>query len=1627
MRTLSKLLMVLILLAIPAVNAWATVLTIPLVDNHDDSEERYYDRQIDYLTSPDLDLGEKLVGVRFRYVQIPVGAIINSAYIEFVADDPLTQTSATPLTIRGENEDWSQVFTSERRDISGRHTTAAAVDWRIVSNWANGDVVQTPDVSAVVQEIIDREGWSMGNALTFIINGSGHRIVESHDGNSANAARLVVDFTPQPCRVDVRVNQSSDDVEDGDEARLYDSNLRLCDRWVGLRFQNLQIPAGATITKAYLDLATGNGDNEKSEAKVRIYGHDIDNSPTFTNNERFRNRHRTGSNVRWRDISRWRNYGEKHRSPDLREVIQEIVGRGGWNPGQALTLLLREDKGQRPLLSYDGDAAAAPLLHVEWDCGVIISPTQPTITLDVASSTDVYLGAFAYQGFDADSDVLTVSNTGSATLNFTVSGMTTWVNLSLPAGTTLTPTTVVSLAPGAPIDLTVTYTNASEPLGVYETTLTVSDANATNNPQEIPVSLTVAEAPMTNRSCNNVPLYVENRPSPAVLIELDLSGSMGTSMTVAPPGVPPRTPDLTSIVQEIVNYSGWQSDNAMAFFLTGSGSRRAYSYDGQSSDAPLLVVDYTYIDPNDGVTVLPGTVNSRVRNSRDDAEQRVSGGSFSTSSNELNLGYDRSNANAVGLRFQNVTIPQGATIRRAYIEFATSAADSSNSDLLVKGEATNNAREFRDRGGERVVDRSYTTASVAWNNLPNWAAPTKKSRIEIGQQVISDIVKNRNIAWGFGSWTSDFPSNIDYTKVNVGSRINDDTQQADLQTAIEAVREGGRTPFVPSMNAALKYFNGTKADETGDSFSDLSCQDKFLIEVTDGLGNVNSDVASATTAVNDLADSGISTVAVGFGIDNASQIQAVAQEANTRGDASTTDNLYALHEVDASGAGVPFLANNQQELLDALMSVSRKIENRFTGAAPAPTTSADDTDLLMVLIAEFGSASWTGDLRAITYDPTTRAWGSQVWLASEQIPASRNAWTIDTDSTSATFGQMVPYTDATLPNDNFLCKPIGDIIDSAPVIVKAPNYFYSFDNYLDYYVARKNRNRMVYIGANDGQLHAFMLTDKTDASGTVLVPGGTEMWSFVPPSMQAKLNLAGTDPTLDMCSPDYCHQYFVDGSPQAGDIYTGSAWKTIVVTGMREGGDSYFALDVTDGEPMQAGSNGAKFLWEFTDSELGQTWGDATIERAGDFSSGAVTPAENQPKTWAVYFGSGYDDNPINQATSKEAYVYGIDAWNKSSLWVDASNNPINRIKLSSSTLVDDATSGVLVMDKDRTINYAVDHLYVGNLYGDLYRVTDIGKSQTPSVSLLYESNNTNHAQPIRAKPEFAYAKEYDSFWVYFGTGRYELQIDKVSTDKQYFFGLKETPDADGNYTTTYTKPAGLGSAVIDPAATNRLPASGTPQLVVLDAKTQTASYTDPATGTTTTRTFKTVEGLNETNEPWVMRLDYPRTGNGLAASERSLNQPLVVGGVVFFTTFIPSNDPCSGSGHSYLYALDYKTGLPPKSPVFDLNGDGAFNEEDNLYVDESGNTAIGTGGDATGKIKVPIGGIDLGPGQASRPVMEQDVLFVSTTEPRTPTDDGSGTTGSTAGEDAGGIAEKANLPLLKVNIESWRDNKFQP
>ena len=169
----------------------------------------------------------------------------------------------------------------------------------------------------------------------------------------------------------------------------------------------------------------------------------------------------------------------------------------------------------------------------------------------------------------------------------------------------------------------------------------------------------------------------------------------------------------------------------------------------------------------------------------------------------------------------------------------------------------------------------------------------------------------------------------------------------------------------------------------------------------------------------------------------------------------------------------------------------------------------------------------------------------------------------------ATLPIDVPDDDATLPTDNWLCKDIGDIVNSTPMVVGSPPFYYPFDGYYGFIRERAfetatKRDSTIYIGANDGMLHAFDLLT------------GAEKWAFAPKSMHKKLNLAGVDSLWDMCDLGYCHQYFVDGSPQAGDVYadfgSGDEWRTILVTGLREGGESYFALDVTTGKGFDEAS-----------------------------------------------------------------------------------------------------------------------------------------------------------------------------------------------------------------------------------------------------------------------------------------------------------------------------------------------------------------------------------------------------------------------------------------------------------------------
>jgi hypothetical protein len=157
-----------------------------------------------YLNSSDLELvfdrgGNQTVGMRFMGVAIPQGASISDAFVQFQVDG--ASSEATSLTIEGQATDDAVTFGSVTGDVSSRPRTSAAVAWAPVP-WPTRDVAgpdqRTPNLAAVIQEIVNRGGWASGNSLVLIITGTGERLAESYDGVPTAAPLLHVEFLNGP-------------------------------------------------------------------------------------------------------------------------------------------------------------------------------------------------------------------------------------------------------------------------------------------------------------------------------------------------------------------------------------------------------------------------------------------------------------------------------------------------------------------------------------------------------------------------------------------------------------------------------------------------------------------------------------------------------------------------------------------------------------------------------------------------------------------------------------------------------------------------------------------------------------------------------------------------------------------------------------------------------------------------------------------------------------------------------------------------------------------------------------------------------------------------------------------------------------------------------------------------------------------------------------------------------------------------------------------------------------------------------------------------------------------------------------------------------------------------------------
>ena len=176
------------------------------------------------------------------------------------------------------------------------------------------------------------------------------------------------------------------------------------------------------------------------------------------------------------------------------------------------------------------------------------------------------------------------------------------------------------------------------------------------------------------------------------------------------------------------------------------------------------------------------------------------------------------------------------------------------------------------------------------------------------------------------------------------------------------------------------------------------------------------------------------------------------------------------------------------------------------------------------------------------------------------------------------------------------------------------------------------------------------------------------------------------------------------------------------------------------------------------------------------------------------------------------------------------------------------------------------------------------------------------------------------NLWVFAGTGRYYTQLsgsgDKSDNSTQYLVGVKDPvlQGSGGCNETTIT------DCRINESLNNELIDMSTATICLLGSGTCDGTTTKQVTelpAMATGGTYASLISLVQSKKGWITKLTVPATG----PSERSVANPVVLGGIVFFPTFLPSSDVCVAAGSSSLYALYYVTGGAYSSPIVGMTG----------------------------------------------------------------------------------------------------------
>jgi type IV pilus assembly protein PilY1 len=536
---------------------------------------------------------------------------------------------------------------------------------------------------------------------------------------------------------------------------------------------------------------------------------------------------------------------------------------------------------------------------------------------------------------------------------------------------------------------------------------------------------------------------------------------------------------------------------------------------------------------------------------------------------------------------------------------------------------------------------------------------------------------------------------------------------------------------------------------------------------------------------------------------------------------------------------------------------------------------------------------------------------------------------------------------------------LGDIINSTPSVVSsepvnAYHLRYNDATYLQYIRtdAYKNRTSFLFVGANDGMLHAFrigrtvqtgdqnrptMLVNAYNTTANDLV--GREEWAFIPRNALPYLVWYG--------NPSYCRVPTVDYKTAVFDVSIGgpatadktvSSWRTILIGTMGFGGksitagklgassgtetysSSVFALDLTDW--LNGTSAQPTLLWEKELPDGTLTTAYPAVVRLGD---------PNKNGEWYVVIGSG-PLNPEGTNFTSQSKLYFIDL---------RTGQKVKEINIPATGGVNFAVGDIAVVDVDS--DYRDDVIYfgvygrtnAGRVWGNFYRLSLRSGSGYKSVSTLTSSDictaidlgtfaTADNTPPVFGAPNFT-KDEFGRLWVFFGTGRYIMDSsDKAISYDNYLIGFKDENWNSGTCPSPYTKaqltditeqPLTITITETKPMCTCDASGCGMKEVVYDAYSADRSAFTEPPRG-------------------WYYRL----TGEAI------YSQVLVIGGIVDALTYVPPQDICQMEGSSNLISVYYKTGRPyPRPSVLSPNA-------------VSGTIAVGQSAELLQKISVGQG-----------------------------------------------------------------------